>query len=139
MIIRSYSELITFDDFFDRFEYLKLGGVVGEETFGYDRYLNQMFYQSDLWKKDVRPWIISRDNGCDLGCPDRPIVGAIYVHHMNPITIDDIVNRTAKLTDEENLICCSFMTHQAISYGDSRLLQRDPIVRKPNDTCPWRC
>lgn len=136
--IRSYSELMTLSTFEERYEYLKLGGRVGEETFGYDRYLNQMLYQLPEWKS-ARNNAIVRDNGCDLGCPEREIrEQKIFVHHINPITKEDILNRNKCLFDPENLITTIKSTHDAIHYGDSELLQKDPIVRSKNDMCPWR-
>lgn len=136
-IIRTYSEIITLPTFKERYEYLRLDGTVGEETFGFDRYLNQMFYKDPEWLS-VRDFVILRDNGCDLGILDREIVGRIYVHHMNPITVEDIVNRSKYLLDPEYLICTMKNTHDAIHYGDGSLLITEPIERKPNDTCPWR-
>ena len=128
-------QLPTFEE---RYEYLKLDGVVGEETFGFDRYLNQMFYKTPEWQA-VRREVIIRDCGCDLGIPGREIVGAkILIHHMNPITKEDILNRTEYLLNPEYLICTIKNTHDAIHYGDSELLYQDPIVRSKNDTCPWR-
>lgn len=136
--IRTYSELCKLKTFKERFEYLKIGGIVGEETFGFDRYLNQMFYNSDEWKR-VRNYVITRDNGCDLGIPDREIIDSIIlVHHMNPITKEDIINRSEFLLDPEYLICTIKNTHDAIHYGDESLLYQDPIVRSANDTCPWK-
>ena len=134
----SYSELITLPTFEERFRYLKLGGVVGEETFGYDRYLNQAFYTSKLWR-DFRRDIIVRDLGCDLGIPDREIGGLVLIHHLNPISLDDILKRNLEvLVNPENSICVSHNTHQAIHYGDESLLITAPIERSRNDTCPWR-
>lgn len=136
--IKTYSELITFETFEERYEYLRLDGVVGEETFGFDRYLNQEFYQrSQEWKR-IRDLVIIRDQGCDLGIDGREIHGKIIVHHMNPITKDDLLNRTPFLLDPEYLICTLKSTHDAIHYGDENLLMKGPIERKPNDTCPWR-
>lgn len=136
--IKTYSELITFETFEERYEYLRLDGVVGEETFGFDRYLNQEFYQrSQEWKR-IRDFVIIRDQGCDLGIDGREIRGKIIVHHMNPITKDDLLNRTPFLLDPEYLICTLKSTHDAIHYGDENLLMKGPIERKPNDTCPWR-
>lgn len=136
--IKTYSELITFETFEERYEYLRLYGVVGEETFGFDRYLNQEFYQrSQEWKR-IRDLVIIRDQGCDLGIDGREIRGKIIVHHMNPITKDDLLNRTPFLLDPEYLICTLKSTHDAIHYGDENLLMKGPIERKPNDTCPWR-
>ena len=137
MIIRTYSELSKLKTFEDRFQYLRLDGIVGEETFGFDRYLNQILYQSDEWKRRRRD-IIIRDNGCDLGCEGFEVHGRILIHHINPITVDDIVNRNPKVFDPENLILTSHNTHQAIHYGNEDLLIRAPIERSKNDTCPWR-
>lgn len=137
MSIRTYSELITIPKFIDRFEYLKLSGRVGEATFGFDRYLNQQFYHSDDWKP-IRDYIITRDLGCDLGVDGFKIYGRIYIHHMNPITIRDIQERTKYLTDPEFLICTTLDTHNAIHYGDSSLLVTEPVERTPYDTCPWK-
>lgn len=136
--IKCYSELITIPTFEERFEYLKLDGVVGKETFGFDRYLNQQFYNSYEYRK-FRREIIIRDMGCDLGIEERPIGGLIILHHINPITPEDILGRNIRiLLDPENSICVSHGTHNAIHYGDSSLLITNPIERKPNDTCPWR-
>ena len=138
MSIRTYSELITLPSFEERYEYLRLFGKVGQETFGFDRYLNQAFYQGDPEWKRVRDKVIIRDNGCDLGIDGREIYGKILVHHMNPITKEDILTRSIMLLNPEYLICVTKQTHDAIHYGDSNLLMKDPIERKPNDTCPWR-
>lgn len=135
--IRTYSELILLPTFEERYEYLRLGGKVGEETFGFDRYLNQMFYKTPEWKS-ARNKVITRDCGCDLGMPDREINGKIHVHHMNPITVEDILKRSEFLLNPEYLICTTNNTHDAIHYGDSELLYKDPIIRTKNDTCPWR-
>lgn len=139
MTIRTYSELITLPTFEERYEYLRLGGKVGEETFGYDRYLNQMFYQSDEWKT-IRNHVILRDNGCDLASPDCPIADGVrvYIHHMNRITMDDILRRSDILLEPEFLITTIKSTHDAIHYGDRSLLLVAPIQRSKNDTCPWR-
>lgn len=137
MIIRTYSELIALPTFEERYRYLRLGGEVGKETFGSDRYLNQMFYKTKEWRS-IRDQVIIRDKGCDLGIEDREIRGAIIVHHMNPITVDDILNRTPFLLDPEYLITTVKNTHDAITYGDESLLITGPIVRFKNDTCPWR-
>lgn len=138
MNIRTYSELSKLRTFKERYEYLKLSSVVGEDTFGYDRYLNQQFYKSKAWKR-VRDQVIIRDNGCDLGIDDRYINSRIYVHHMNPITKNDIINLTEYLLNPEYLICVSKNTHDAIHYGSEELLYTNHMVeRKPNDTCPWR-
>ena len=138
MIIRTYSELIALPTFEERFEYLKLSGSVGKDTFGYDRYLNQVFYSSYEWRK-LRDEIIIRDNGCHLGVSDRIIYGKIYIHHINPLRKDDIISRSEYLRNPDFLICTSFETHNAIHYGDINLLPRDPIERTKNDTCPWKC
>lgn len=135
--IKTYSELITIPTFEERFEYLKLDGQVGVETFGFNRYLNQAFYKSDEWLS-IRDYIITRDNGCDLGMEGYEIYGRILIHHINPITKDDIIQRSRILLDPENLITTVKRTHDAIHYGDSNLLMRAPIERRKNDTCPWR-
>ena len=135
--IRTYSELITFQTFKERYKYLRLRGFVGEETFGYDRYLNQVFYKSKEWM-DIRNYVIIRDNGCDLGIPGHEIHGRILIHHMNPITKEDILNRSEFLLDPEYLISTIKVTHGAIHYGDENLLIDSPIVRTKNDTCPWK-
>ena len=136
--IRTYSELIKLPTFKERYEYLRIGGKVGEETFGFDRYLNQIFYKSKEWLS-IRNDIIIRDNGCDLGMPGREIIGSkILIHHMNPITKEDILNRSDFLLNPEYLICTIKNTHDAIHYGDSELLYDDPVVRTKYDTCPWR-
>lgn len=135
--IRTYSELITLPTFKERYRYLRLKGFVGEETFGYDRYLNQTFYRSREWK-DIRDYVILRDNGCDLGIPGREIHSRILIHHMNPITKQDILNRSEFLFDPEYLISTIKVTHDAIHYGDETLLMEEPIIRTENDTCPWK-
>lgn len=136
--MRTYGELIKIENFLDRYEYLKLNGSVGAETFGFDRWLNQIFYRSPEWKH-IREEIIIRDDGCDLGIRDRPIGGRIYVHHMNPIDVKSIVERKSILLNPDFLICCSHNTHEAIHYGNSDILLPDKFVeRKPNDTIPWR-
>ena len=137
MIIRTYSELIKLPTFEERFQYLKLDGDVGVETFGFDRYLNQAFYSSDEWKS-IRNQVIIRDNGCDLGIEGREIYKRIIIHHMNPITKEDLLYRTEYLLNPEYMICTMKNTHDAIHYGDENLLFKDPMERKPNDTCPWR-
>lgn len=136
MMIRTYSELITLPTFKERYKYLKLDGVVGKETFGFDRYLNQKFYKSDEWKS-IRDHVILRDNGCDLGIEGHEIHGRILIHHMNPITKEDIVNRSEYLLNPEYLISTIKNTHDAIHYGDEDLLIIAPITRYKNDTCPW--
>ena len=139
MITKTYSELITLPTFEERYDYLKIGGKVGEETFGYDRWINQLFYRSKEWK-DFRRDIIVRDMGCDLGIDDRAISGNIIVHHINPIPKFAIEKRMFDiLLNPENAICVSHNTHNAIHYGDdSLLIATTPIERKINDTCPWR-
>ena len=137
-MIRTYSELIKLPTFIERYRYLRLDGKVGEETFGFDRYLNQEFYRNDPEWKSSRRAVILRDLGCDLGMKDREIRGLIIVHHMNPITIDDILNRSKYLLDPEYLICTLKNTHDAIHFGDESLLFSDPVERRKNDTCPWR-
>lgn len=135
---RTYSELIALPTFEERYRYLRLTGRVGEDTFGFDRYLNQTFYRSAEWKR-IRDYVIVRDNGCDLGMEDRMIPGRILIHHMNPITEKDILYRTDAIMDPEFLICVSHNTHNAIHYGDEGLLIAScPIVRTKNDTCPWK-
>ena len=137
MSIKKYSEVITLPTYLDRYRYLRIGGRVGEVTFGYDRYLNQVLYKSDEWKR-FRNKIILRDNGCDLGCDGFDIHGRVLVHHINPITVEDVIKRHPKVFDEENVICTSLDTHNAIHYGDENLLVVAPIERRPNDTCPWK-
>lgn len=136
-MIRTYSELRTYKTFIDRYNYLKLRGSVGIETFGYDRYLNQVLYRSRRWRR-TRDGIILRDNGCDLGVEGYDIYDKIIIHHMNPLTIEDIEDDVDEIYDPEFLISVSFNTHQAIHYGDESLLPKEPIERKPYDTCPWR-
>lgn len=136
-MIRTYSELSKLSTFKERFDYLKLNGKVGEDTFGHSRFLNQDFYSSPEWRRTRRN-IIVRDNGCDMGLDGYSIQGRIYVHHINPITVDDILERRPCLFDPENLICVSSMTHEAITYGIEDMLPTDPVIRRPNDTCPWR-
>lgn len=134
----TYSELISFDTFEERFNYLNLHGLVGEMTFGGHRRLNQILYNCDEWKS-VRRKVILRDNGCDLGIQDRPIAGKILIHHLNPITIDDVLKRKSCVFDLNNLICSSFDTHNAIHYGSNEILRVNTFTtRKPNDTCLWR-
>lgn len=135
---RTYNELILLPTFEDRFKYLKMGGRVGEDTFGWDRVFNQAFYKSREWL-EARRKVILRDNGCDLGIEDRSIYDKIIVHHMNPITLDEIEEGGPDLFDPRFLICCSHSTHNAIHYGDEDLLIKTNFVeRKPNDTCPWK-
>lgn len=136
--IRTYSELIKLPTFEERFRYLSLSGVVGESSFGFDRYLNQYLYQNNKRWKAARDKVIIRDNGCDLGIPDREIHGRVLVHHMNPITTDDILMDREYIFDPEFLICVTHNTHNAIHYGDENLLIKAPVERRLNDTCPWR-
>lgn len=136
-MIRRYSDLIQLKTFEDRFSYLKLHGKVGEETFGLDRYLNQQLYKSRRWQ-NIRSQVIIRDDGCDLGIDGRQMDNYITIHHMNPISMEDIEEERDVVFDPEYLICCSSRTHKAIHFGDENLLIRDPIIRRPNDTCPWR-
>lgn len=145
--VLTYSELVKIPTFEERFEYLKLDGTVADITFGGSRYLNQLLYNSAEWRA-FKNAIILRDNGCDLGIADRPISKptmsksnryGIYVHHLNPLTIDDLVNKSVKIFDPENVICCSFSTHQAIHYGSmSQLTPSKVPERTPFDTAPWR-
>ena len=135
--IRTYSQLKQLQTFEERYDYLKLGGVVGEDTFGFDRYLNQNFYRSREWKR-VRDEVIMRDNGCDLGIDGHEIRGKILIHHMNPITSEDIHRVSDYLLNPEYLICVTHRTHNAIHYGDESLIVTAPIERTQNDTCPWR-
>lgn len=136
-MLRTYSELIQIDDFFERFNYLKLNGSVGIETFGFDRHLNQAFYRSKAWKA-VRREVIIRDDGFEMAHPDYEISGRVYIHHMNPIKQRDILDRSDLLMNPEYLVCVSHILHEAIHYGDESLLPKDFIERKPNDTIPWR-
>lgn len=136
--IRTYSEMACLKTFEARFEYLRLDGAVGRETFGFDRYLNQAFYNSAEWKR-IRDIVILRDNGCDLGLEGYAIGGRVIIHHMNPVNVNDIRLATAILLNPEYLVCVSHSTHNAIHYGDAELALRDiPVERKPNDTCPWK-
>lgn len=137
MSIKRYSELILLHTFEERYKYLQLNGVIGDETFGFDRYINQMFYRSHEWKQ-VRDYVIVRDNGCDLGIEGHEIRGKILIHHMNPIGIKDIQQVNKILLDPEYLITTMLSTHNAIHYGDESLLVKDPIERSKNDTCPWK-
>lgn len=135
--MRTYSELIRIPTFEGRFKYLQLHGRVGEDTFGFDRYLNQMFYQSREWH-DIKREVILRDEGCDLAIRGREIQSRLFIHHMNPITQQDIIDRSDFLLNPEYLICVSKQTHDAIHYGDERSIVRDYVPRRPNDTIPWR-
>lgn len=137
MSIRTYSELIKLPTFEERYEYLKLKSFVGKETFGYDRYLNQQFYKSPRWIR-LREKIILRDQGLDLACEGFEIYGRIIIHHMNPISLDDILSDTEYLMNPEYLISVSNNTHQAIHYGDIDIVPILPKERTPNDTCPWK-
>ena len=136
-MIRCYSDLRCIDSFKERYLYLKLRGRVGEETFGIDRYVNQLLYKSQKWKRTRRE-IIIRDNGCDLGVDGFELDDYIMVHHMNPITLEDIEEERDIIFDPENLICCSSRTHKAIHFGDESLLPKEPVIRRPGDTCLWR-
>lgn len=135
--IKTYSELCELSSFEDRYNYLKLEGSVGFDTFGFDRWMNQMFYKSKEWK-DIRNYIITRDNGCDMGLKGYEINDKIIIHHMNPITVNDIIYSNAVLLDPEQLICVSQKVHNAIHYGSDDLLIRPIVERMPNDTVPWR-
>ena len=135
--IKCYSELMLLPTFQARYKYLRLNGEVGKETFGFDRYMNQFFYRSPEWRR-VRDFVITRDEGCDLGIPGREIFGRIVIHHMNPIRPEDIRNRSDLLLDPEYLIPTIHDTHLAIHYGDEHLLLQEPVERRPNDTCPWK-
>ena len=136
-MIRRYSELSRLKSFKDRYEYLQLSGSVGADTFGFDRCLNQVFYKSSEWKS-VRDFVIVRDNGCDLGIEGHEIYGKILIHHMNPISVEDILKRSDFLLNPEYLISTILTTHNAIHYGDASLLIDAPVERRKNDTCPWR-
>ncbi len=135
--IKCYSELILLPTFQARYQYLRLNGEIGKETFGFDRYMNQFFYRSPEWRR-VRDFVISRDEGCDLGVPGREIFGRVIIHHMNPIRPEDIRNRSELLLNPEYLITTIHDTHLAIHYGDEHLLLQEPVERRPNDTCPWK-
>ena len=137
MIERCYSELKHINSFLDRYNYLKIGGQVGAETFGFDRWINQTMYKSRRWRQ-ARDQVIIRDNGCDLGIEGYNIYDHIVVHHMNPITLEDIEEERDWIYDPEFLICVSKPTHNAIHFGDASLLPKDPIERKPGDTCLWK-
>lgn len=136
---RSYKELSRLKSFKEKFEYLRLQGQVGKDTFGFDRYLNQALYSSQEWKR-FRRNVIIRDNGCDLGDPDREIQGEdrIIIHHINPLTVEDLEKRNPAIFDMNNVICVSYLTHQAIHYGDESLLPQEPNERTPGDTIPWK-
>lgn len=134
---KSYSEMIALPTFEERFKYLQLKGSVGKYTFGSGRYLNQILYHSMEWRS-LRNEIILRDNACDLACEDFDIRGKILIHHINPITVEDVINRSPIVFDPENLITTTYNTHNAIHYGDESLLVLDPITRSKNDTIPWK-
>lgn len=134
---KTYNTMRRLRTFEERFDYLKLQGLVGAETFGRNRYLNQAFYQSPKWKKTRREVII-RDNGCDLGVDEYEILDEIIVHHLNPITEEDLLCDTPALYDLNNLVCVSHSTHNALHYGDASLIPKLPVERTPNDTCPWK-
>lgn len=136
-MLKSYSELKRLETFEERYRYLRLKGQVGKDTFGFDRWFNQQFYRSKEWKS-IRDAVILRDNGCDLGITGREIVGKILIHHINPISLEDIESGNDALFDMENLITTNHITHNAIHYGDEHLLCHDPVERKPGDTCPWK-
>ena len=136
-IIRTYDELITFPTFEERYNYLRIKARVGEDTFGVDRYMNQMFYRSKEWKR-IRDIVILRDNGCDLGVEGYDVYEKAVIHHMNPLSIDDIKHASDNLMNPRYLITVSFNTHQAIHYGTELGLITLPKERRPNDTCPWK-
>lgn len=136
-MLRSYSELSRLRTFDERFRYLLLAGSVGVETFGFDRYVNQRFYRSEEWKH-VRNIVIARDNGCDLGIEGRDINGRVYVHHMNPMSLEQINDHMDLILDPEYLVCMTFATHNAIHYGDESYITLAPVERQPNDMCPWK-
>ena len=136
-MMKSYSELIRIPSFEERFQYLRINGIVGEETFGCDRYLNQIFYKSEEWKR-IRRRVIIRDNGCDLAWEEYEIKGILITHHINPITKEDTMHSSSQLLDLENLICTSVNTHKAIHYGNEEMLPKKIVERTMNDTCPWK-
>ena len=136
MLIRRYSELVTYDTFEDRFNYLKLGGGVGRSTFGFDRYINQQFYKSREWN-DVGREVVIRDNGCDLGIDGYEIHVGLLIHHMNPMTVDDIVHRESWILDPEFLILTTTVTHNNIHFGVNNLFPKVVIERSPRDTNLW--
>lgn len=137
MVLRRYSEIKRLKTFEERYEYLRIGGLVGESTFGFERYLNQALYTSQKWRQ-LRSQIIIRDNGCDLGIEGRDIFDKIIIHHMNPLTREQIQDPDDSMFDPEYLICVSHNTHNAIHYGDASLLSKEYVPRRPNDTCPWK-
>ena len=137
-MIRTYRELIRIPTFEERFKYLRLSGTVGQSTFGYDRYINQMLYNSKEWKQ-LRDYIIVRDKACDLACEGYELPSDITIHHLNPITLEDIESQSDKVWNPDFLVCtAAHTTHKAIHYGDASLLPKTPIQRRPNDVCPWR-
>ena len=136
-MIRTYSELILLPSFIERYRYLRIAGTVGKETFGFDRYLNQIFYKTDEWL-EIRDYVIDRDNGCDLGVDGFDIEGRILIHHMNPISKEDILRRSKFLLDPEYLITTVKNTHDAIHFGNEDLLYTGIVERSPNDMCPWK-
>lgn len=136
-MIRTYNELIQIDSYKERFEYLKLDGIVGASTFGSRRYLNQAFYRSEEWKR-IRDYVITRDLGRDLGIVGYDIAGLIHVHHMNPVMVQDVINHSSDILNPDYLITTSYQTHKAIHYGNEDMLILDPVIRTPNDTCPWK-
>ena len=136
-MIRTYTELIQIPTFEERYRYLQLHGTIGEETFGFKRWLNQEFYHSDEWLR-FRDKIIIRDGGCDLAVEGFEIFSSIIIHHLNPITYEDILDRNSCVFDMNNVVCTKFSTHNAIHYGDENLLTKPPVERRRNDTCPWR-
>lgn len=135
-MIRTYTRLEKCETFEERFRYLALRGTVGEATFGYDRYINQQFYRSRQWKQ-VRNYVITRDNGCDLGIEGYEIHSRILIHHMNPMTVEDITHGDESILDPEFLITTTHVTHNAIHYGDERLLPRQLVDRRAGDTKLW--
>lgn len=136
MLSKSYHDMIQYKTFEDRYKYLKLLGHVGEDTFGFNRWVNQSFYTSSNWRS-VRSKVIIRDNGCDLGCESRPIFGRIHIHHINPVTLEQLEDEDPILFDLDNLVCTSTITHQAIHYGNESSLIQDYVPRKPGDTKLW--
>lgn len=133
---KTYKELARLSTIQERYEYLRIGGIVGDATFGGERYLNQILYTSDRWR-NFRNEVIIRDNGCDLGMDGYPIHDMIIIHHINPLSVDDVYNNSPVIYDMNNVICVSPRTHRAIHYGDASLLPQDPIIRRPGDTCEW--
>ena len=137
-MLKSYKELLNIKDFEGRYKYLRIGGVVGDETFGFSRYLNQVLYTSPEWRRFRRD-ILVRDSGRDLAMEGYDIHGGgIIVHHLNPLTLEDVEQRRFCIFDPDNVVCVSPGTHRAIHYGDESLLPKNPLVRRPGDTCPWK-